>query len=104
MQDILTMIEGLRRPRLLVRAGRIGAEDYRREKHLQRILGFGRIPKSGAALVKLMEIEATLNEQRRAQDACYSLLVHIDVLIAVMGESHLLRATLLDTASGSGPT
>ncbi len=96
MQDVLTMVEGLKRPRLLVRAGRIGAEDYRRDTHLQRVLGFGRIPKSGAALVKLMELEATLNTQRRTADACYSLLVHIDVLIAIMGEAQLLRATRID--------
>ena len=31
MQDILSLLSSLRRPRLLIRAARIGADDYRRE-------------------------------------------------------------------------
>ncbi|MEL7088895.1 MAG: DUF6477 family protein, partial [Planctomycetota bacterium] len=39
MQDVLTMLQCLHRPRLLMRAARIGAEDYRRAAHLPRLLG-----------------------------------------------------------------
>ena len=93
MQDILTMLHTLHRPRLMMRAARIGAEDYRRTSHLPRLLGYGVLPRHGAALLKLMEIEADLNAQRKASDAGYSLIRHIDVLIAMVGEARVLRAT-----------
>ena len=57
MQDLMTMITTLRRPRLLTRAAKIGARDYDRDRHLQRILGYGAMPGSGAALIRLIEME-----------------------------------------------
>ena len=92
MQDILTMLGTLRRPRLLMRAARIGAEDYRRGAHLPRLLGYGQLPRHGAALMRLMEIEGELNAQRMGDDSSYSLLRHIDILIAIVGEARILRA------------
>ncbi len=93
MQDILSMLNALHRPRLLMRAARIGAEDYRRAAHLPRLLGYGNLPRHGVALLRLMEIEATLNAQRLEDDSAYSLLRHVDVLIAIVGEARILRAT-----------
>ena len=92
MQDILSMLKTLRRPSLLMRAARIGAEDYSRSSHLPRILGYGVLPKHGSALMRLMEVEATLNDQRMNGDTSYSLVKHIDVLIALVGEARILRA------------
>ncbi len=92
MQDVLSMMAALRRPRLLIRAARFGADEYRRDRHLQRILGYGALPRSAAALLRLIEIEHDLNERRRASDPAYSLTRHLDVLIAMMGEARLLRA------------
>lgn len=92
MQDLLTMLSGLNRPRLLVRAARSGASDYRRDRHLQRILGYGALPRPAPALMKLMDLEADLDDLRRAGDHAYSLVQHLDVLIAMMGEARLLRA------------
>lgn len=92
MQDILTMLNALHRPRLMMRAARIGAEDYRRTAHLPRLLGYGSLPRHGAALIKLMEIEATLEDQRKLSDASYSLIRHLDVLIAMVGEARVLRS------------
>lgn len=91
MQDILSMLNALHRPRLMMRAARIGAEDYRRTTHLPRILGYGSLPRHGAALMKLMEIEATLEHQRKGSDASYSLIRHLDILIAMVGEARVLR-------------
>lgn len=92
MQDILSMLNALRRPRLLMRAARIGAEDYRRNAHLPRLLGYGQMPRHGAALMRLVEIESDLNDQRLSEDSAYSLLRHIDVLIAIVGEARIMRA------------
>lgn len=92
MQDLHSMIGALRRPRILIRAARIGAQDYRRDRHLQRLLGYGALPRPAAALMRLIEIERLLDDQRRDDDAGYSLTRHLDVLIAMMGEVQLLRA------------
>lgn len=93
MNDVLAMVQSLRRPRLLIRAARIGAEEYRRHPHLRRHLGPGALPRSGPALLELLEIEADLDAQRKRRDAGYSAPRHVDVLIAMMGEARLLRAT-----------
>lgn len=92
MQDLMTMISTIRRPRLLIRAARFGAQEYNRDRHLQRILGYGTLPRPAAALMRLMEVERVLNEQRREDDAGYSLPRHLDVLIAMMGEAQLVQA------------
>ena len=93
MQDVLSMLNTVKRPRLLMRAARIGAQDYRRTVHLSRLLGYGNLPRHGAALMKLMEIESELNAQRKAKESAYSLLRHIDIMIAIVGEAHILRST-----------
>jgi hypothetical protein len=86
------MLQALRRPPLLMRAARIGADDYRRGGHLPRLLGYGMLPRHGAALMKLMELENDLNAQRVSGNTSYSLIKHVDILIAMVGESRILRA------------
>lgn len=93
MQDILSMLHALRRPSLLMRAARIGADDYRRGTHLPRLLGYGVLPRHGAALMKLMELENEMNTQRVSGNTSYSLIKHVDVLIAMVGEARVLRAS-----------
>jgi hypothetical protein len=93
MQDILSMLQALRRPSLLMRAARLGADDYRRATHLPRLLGYGVLPRHGSALLRLMEIEASMNEQRLAGNTSYSLVKHVDILIAMVAEARVLRAS-----------
>ncbi|WP_170348529.1 DUF6477 family protein [Ruegeria atlantica] len=93
MQDLMTMITTLRRPRLLARAAKHGAQDYDRDRHLQRILGYGSLPGTGAALMRLMEMEREVNTQRVDEDAAYSLVRHLDLLIALLGEAQLFQAS-----------
>ncbi|QIE44399.1 hypothetical protein G5B38_01995 [Pseudohalocynthiibacter aestuariivivens] len=92
MNEIMHTLATLRRPRILIRAARIGAADYRREAHLRRYLGQGRLPRSDAALSDLVEMEAALENQRREDNAGYSASRHVDILIAMMGEARMLRA------------
>lgn len=91
MKDVLGLLNEMRRPRLLIRAARIGAEDYRRNPQLHRLLGDGALPRPGAALMKLIEIEATLDDFRRGDSAAYSVSRHVEVLTAMMGEARILR-------------
>lgn len=91
MQDIMSMLNSLCRPRLLIRAARIGSQDYVRERHLKRVLKTDQLPRSAAALLQLLEIEHAINEQRRVEDTGYSLVRHMDVLIALLGEARLFN-------------
>lgn len=92
MQDPLSRLESLNRPRLLVRAARLGSEEYRRTAHLQRILGYGHLPRHAEALTRLLDIEADHEARRKENPASYSLAGHVDVLIAMAGEARILRA------------
>ncbi len=93
MQDILSMLQNMQRPRLMMRAARIGAEDYRRTAHLPRLLGYGTLPRHGQALMKLIQIEAQLEDQRTTGDAAYNLVRHLDVLIAMVAEARIFKKT-----------
>ena len=95
MQDALTILQKLRRPKLLMRAARIGAGEYKRVAHLPRLLGYGRIPKHSEAILRSIEIEIEegLNALRKAGESACNLLRHIDVMIAIVGEARDLRAS-----------
>ncbi|MEM9968144.1 MAG: DUF6477 family protein [Pseudomonadota bacterium] len=101
MNDIFCMLAERRRPRLMMRAARIGAQDYRRKTQLARILGEDSLPRHGAAIIQLMEIENMLEEQRVTDDPSYRLTQHLDVLIALVGEALELRAIGDAHAGGS---
>ncbi|NIY72918.1 hypothetical protein HCZ30_10805 [Marivivens donghaensis] len=92
MFDILGMVSTLKRPSLLVRSARHGVADYCRDRHLPRLLKRNTAPRHGEALMRLMEMEADLNEQRLGDRAAYSFASHIEVLIAIMAEARLLTA------------
>ena len=92
MQDALTILQKLRRPKLLMRAARIGAAEYKRLAHRPRLLGYGRMPKHSEAILRFIEIEENLNALRKAGESAYNLLRHIDVMIAIVGEAPDLRA------------
>lgn len=92
MQDAVTRVSLLRRPRILSRAARLGAANYCRQRDLRRILGYGGLPKPAAAVMRLLEMESALNTARKAGEAGYSMIRHVDVLIALAGEAACLRA------------
>ncbi len=102
MLDILSLVGALNRPSLLVRTARIGADSYRRSVHLPRVLGTVAIPRTGQAILKLLEIEADCEDRRVADRADYSVARHVEVLIAIMAEARLLRASVRDVEQTAG--
>lgn len=92
MRDLLGMISALKRPGLLVRTARIGADDYRRDVHLRRILKRDVSTRTGEAILRILEIEAEINDRRVANHAEYSVAEHVEVLIALLGEARIHRA------------
>lgn len=91
MSDISTILENLRRPRLLIRAARHGLCDYRRERDLRRLINAATPPSPEAAFARLHDAEEQAEETRRNGDAGYSLTRHVDLLIAMLAEARLLR-------------
>ena len=73
--------------------------DGKGDVDLRRHFGPGPLPRSGAALERLVELESGINEQRRARNASYSSITHVDVLIAMMGEARIMRTSQLGFAS-----
>ncbi len=43
--------------------------------------------------MRLIEMEKEVNAQRAAEDAAYSLVRHLDILIALLGEAQLFKAS-----------
>ena len=93
MMDLLSLLTTIRRPRWLIRAARFGVTEYRRDIHLRRILGDATLPRSGAALAKLMDLETEQNDLRKENAARYSPTRHVELLIAMMGEAQILRSS-----------
>ena len=93
MLDLFTRIATLKRPPLLARAARFGVDDYRRNSHLRRILQSDTLPRHGPAIIRLLDIEAEMNDLRLSNSASYRPAHHVEVLIAILGEAQLMRAT-----------
>ncbi len=90
MTDPLIRFGALRRPRLLIRAARLGLEDYRRDRDLQRILQTNRAPATRHAVDALFREEERLEEFRNLYNASYDVGRHVEVLIALIAEVRLL--------------
>ncbi|MBT8410357.1 MAG: hypothetical protein KJP02_00995 [Octadecabacter sp.] len=93
MEDVLTTISRLKRPTLLVRTARFGLDDYNRIVHLKRLLKIDMLPGPSAAILKLMELEAITNELRLEDRAEYSVARHVEILVAIMSEARILKAS-----------
>jgi hypothetical protein len=98
MTDLMSALRALHRPKLLIRAARLGLEDYVRERDLRRIVRSSRLPAGDAALRSLMDEEARLEDSRRTGGAGYSIGRHVEVLVAMLAEARLLRRTRPDAA------
>jgi len=79
----------------LARAARFGADDYRRDTHLRRILGVEKLPRHGPALVQLLEKEAQCDAMRTDRSGDYRPARHVELLIAILGEAQMMRAAAL---------
>jgi Family of unknown function (DUF6477) len=88
LSDLRTLIDNLKRPRLLIRAARFGLSDYRRDRDLRRLIEASVPPET--ALKRLLSVEDTMEQTRRAGDASYSIARHIEVLIALMAEARIV--------------
>jgi hypothetical protein len=87
MTDPLSLFAAIRRPRLMIRAARLGIAEYRRDRDLKRLLGA--TPAPDRALPALLDAEALAEATRQTGDAAYSIARHVELLIALMAEARL---------------
>jgi hypothetical protein len=92
MNDARSLLSDLRRPRMLIRAARLGLADYRRERDLRRLISTGTPDRPDQVVPRLLDEEARLEGDRCDGEVSYSLTRHVEVLIALMAEVQLLPA------------
>ena len=85
------MLPKIKRPRILIKAAKIGLKHYEREKGLEQLLRLNKGAKPESVVEKLVAAEATINEQRVNGGASYSLDRHINLLTALLNEMCLLE-------------
>lgn len=90
MTDFRTILGDMRRPALLLRAARLGMQEYHRDRDLKRLLHLEAVSGPESTLPKLISEEDRLEAVRKAGDVSYSLNRHVEVLIALMSELRLL--------------
>ncbi|MCO6382176.1 MAG: hypothetical protein JXQ91_02640 [Vannielia sp.] len=81
---------GIRRPKLLIRAARLGLADYSRSRDLKRIMRVATLPAPTRAVRDLIETEAEMEEGRQHGLSTYSVIRHVEVMIALLAEARLL--------------
>lgn len=91
MIDINTILRRIKRPSLLIKAARHGVDDYNRDVQLRRILKVEKLPKTGPAILQLIEIEQSMDIACTENHTTYAISRHVEVLIAIMAEARLLR-------------
>jgi hypothetical protein len=96
MSEIMSALDSLRRPRLLIRAARHGMSDYSRERTLTRLIEGEKTLGPEAAVRMLMQAEARVEMDRQKDDGTYSVARHVELLIAIMSEARLLVRRLPD--------
>jgi hypothetical protein len=84
------MIDAIRRPKILVRAAKIGLEWYRRERDLGKVIHSLTTPTPERAVERLVAAERELEQFRATGQAGYDVHRHIAVLTALLGEARLL--------------
>lgn len=89
MLDTHQILNNLRRPKILIRAARLGMAGYKREADLRFITRTTKTPQHEAAVETLLVRESELETNRTAGTAGYSVHEHIRVLTALLAEIRL---------------
>ena len=90
MTELASLLDALRRPKILIRAARAGVADYRRDRDLKRLLRLSKSAAPQQAIGSLLAEEMRLEATRAAGEATYSIQRHVAVLTAILAEARLL--------------
>jgi hypothetical protein len=92
MTDLDERLHRLRRPSLLIRAARLGLAGYSPRRDLPRIIKGVRPASQERIVAALLDVEEEIEQTRRQGTAGYSVMRHIDVMTAMLGEAQALRS------------
>lgn len=90
MNDPLSLLSTLSRPKLLVAAARLAAPHHRRDRALRTLLGDPAPKGPGEAVIALIVLEQGVEAARCARTAGYSVERHVRVLAALIAEGQTL--------------
>jgi Family of unknown function (DUF6477) len=88
MHDIISVLETIRRPRLLMQAAKHALAAYQRNRDLRRLIGVETSP--AQAVAKLISVEERVEQTRLSGEADYSPADHIELLAALIAEASRL--------------
>ncbi len=89
MINPMTVLNNLRRPKILIQAARLGMANYNREEDLRFIMRTSATPAPNQAIETLLDREKNLETSRKDGKAEYSVHEHIRVLTAILAEARL---------------
>lgn len=86
-----TDLPDIHRPLLLIRAAEEGFAAYDRRLALRRLIGDASPRPPAEAASRLRQLEAEAETRRIADAEGYSILRHVEILVALLGETRLAR-------------
>ena len=90
MTELASVLNALRRPKILIRAARAGVGAHSRDSDLKRLPRHPRSTAPTQAIGSLLAEEGRLEDTRTAGEATYSIQRHVAVLTAILAEALLL--------------
>ncbi len=94
MSTHLHRLAALTRPRILVRAARLGTAEFNRERSLRRVMQGDAIPAPGQAFDQLLAREEVMNAARCEGNAAYSAARHVELLAALIYEARIAETRM----------
>ncbi|MGB0960212.1 MAG: DUF6477 family protein [Halocynthiibacter sp.] len=92
--DVFSVLETMKRPKILMLAARHRVADYTRDKDLRKLTRTDYMPGPSEALLLLISLEKSMNHKRVEQDGTYNVYRHVDVLGAILGEAVHMKKRL----------
>jgi len=87
MTHFETTLAALRRPRTLIRAARLGATRYRRNRDLRFLSAQEKSQGTALLIENLIAIESALETTRKAGTGDYNVTQHVAILTALIAET-----------------
>ncbi len=87
LEDVLY---GMKRPKILLQAAKIGLKTYSRNRVLKHLFKAQKIPQPMQVIKQLMINEMTLEKARKSGSAAYDMKIHIQIMTALLQEICLL--------------
>ena len=90
MTNLKNALEGIHRPKTLMRAAKSALGNYDRSTGLQRLLGKSDKIRPEDALRELLPLEQDCETRRQTGRVAYSVARHLEVMVAIIAEASLL--------------